>query len=37
MPTEVAVTPNVKQGLTFFNVTDVEASLRFSLTASGPL
>ena len=29
MPAEVAVSSNVKQAVPFFNVTDIEASLRF--------
>ena len=35
MPTEVAVTPNVKQAVPFFNVTDIEASLRFYVDGLG--
>ena len=35
MPAEVAVTSNVKQAVPFFNVTDIEASLRFYVDGLG--
>ena len=35
MPTEVAVTSHVKQAVPFFNVTDIEASLRFYVDGLG--
>ena len=35
MPTDVTVAPNVKQAVPFFNVTDIEASLRFYLGGVG--
>jgi hypothetical protein len=36
MPAEVAISSNVTGGA-LLNVTDIEASLRFSLTVSGVL
>ena len=35
MPAEVAVSSNVKQAVPFFNVTDIEASLRFYVDGLG--
>ena len=35
MPTDAAVTPNVKQAVPFFMVTDIEASLRFYVDGLG--
>jgi catechol 2,3-dioxygenase-like lactoylglutathione lyase family enzyme len=35
MPAEVAVSANVKQAVPFFNVTDIEASLRFYVDGLG--
>jgi lactoylglutathione lyase len=35
MPAEVVVTSNVKQAVPFFNVTDIEASLRFYVDGLG--
>lgn len=35
MPAEVAVTSNVKQAVPLFNVTDIEASLRFYVDGLG--
>ena len=35
MQVETAQTPNVKQAVPFFNVTDIEASLRFYLEGLG--
>jgi lactoylglutathione lyase len=35
MPTEVAVSSHVKQAVPFFNVTDIEASLRFYVDGLG--
>ena len=35
MPAEVAVTSNVKQAVPFFNVSDIEASLRFYVDVLG--
>jgi catechol 2,3-dioxygenase-like lactoylglutathione lyase family enzyme len=35
MPAEVGVTSNVKQAVPFFNVTDIEASLRFYVDGLG--
>ena len=35
MPTAATVVPNVKQAVPFFNVTDIEASLRFYVNGLG--
>ena len=35
MPTNATVAPNVKQAVPFFNVTDIEASLRFYVEGLG--
>jgi lactoylglutathione lyase len=35
MPTDSAAVPNVKQAVPFFNVTDIEASLRFYVDGLG--
>ena len=35
MPTDAAVASNVKQAVPFFNVTDIEASLRFYVDGLG--
>ena len=35
MPTNATVVPNVKQAVPFFNVTDIEASLRFYVEGLG--
>ena len=35
MPADAAVAPNVKQAVPFFNVTDIEASLRFYVDGRG--
>jgi lactoylglutathione lyase len=35
MPTDATVAPNVKQAVPFFNVTDIEASLRFYVDGLG--
>jgi catechol 2,3-dioxygenase-like lactoylglutathione lyase family enzyme len=35
MPTNATIAPNVKQAVPFFNVTDIEASLRFYVEGLG--
>ena len=35
MPIDAVVAPNVKQAVPFFNVTDIEASLRFYVEGLG--